>query len=114
MRQLKLTTLFSLKLFTPLSLIYWYFRKPRLSEEEKLVISSKKKAYDILLETMSEYWTLHPNGTFDHFMMIMWPTDYKIMKNTDIKRHYSEWKNLLFMLKPQSKFSKNDKLLLLS
>lgn len=85
-----------------LSSVYWHSKLNRLkkTEEEELLLWGKKKAYDILLKTMSDYWTQHPDGNFEEFMKIMWPSDYKILKNADIKRDYTEWNYLLFMMKP--------------
>lgn len=71
-----------------------------LSEDEELIILSKKKAYDILLDTMVCYWNDYPDGNFEDFMKEMWPSDFKIITNTDSKRDYSTWKDLLFMIKP--------------
>ena len=90
-----LTALISAFFIVTFSSIYWRTKVKSLSKEEEMVLYSKKKAYDILLGTMTDYWKENPNGDFNDFMKKMWTSDYP-----DCKRDYSEWKYLLYMIKP--------------
>ena len=58
-------TLISAFFIVSFSSIYWSTKVKSLSKEEELVLYSKKKAYDILLETMDNYWKENPNGNFN-------------------------------------------------
>ena len=81
-----------------------------LTDYEKENISLKKKSiflgYEILLNTMCEYIDQYPESPqFEHFLQIMWPTDYDILVKSKQKidgfsRDYRDWEDIFNLMIP--------------
>ena len=72
-------------------------------KEINMILESKKLGYDILLNTISEYLDQYQDEDFEHFLEIMWPSDYIILQKSKQKiegysRDYQEWKDLFYMM----------------
>ena len=72
-------------------------------KDAKMILESKKLGYDILLDTISEYLDHYQDEDFEHFLQIMWPSDYIILQKSKQKiegytRDYQEWKDLFYMM----------------
>ena len=73
------------------------------NQEAKMILESKKLGYDILLNTISGYLDQYQDEDFEHFLQIMWPSDYIILQKSKQKiegysRDYQEWKDLFYMM----------------
>ena len=71
--------------------------------EAKMILESKKLGYDILLNTIYEYLDYYQDKDFEHFLEIMWPSDYVILQKSKkgiegYSRNYQEWKDLFYMM----------------
>lgn len=71
--------------------------------EAQMILESKKLGYDILLNTISEYLDQYQDEDFEHFLEIMWQSDYIILQKSKqgiegYYRNYQEWKDLFYMM----------------
>ena len=79
------------------------YRKDKDDKETTMILESKKLGYDILLNTISEYLDQYQDEDFEHFLEVMWPSDYIILQKSKQKiegytRDYQEWKDLFYMM----------------
>lgn len=87
-------------------LSYFYFNYIQIKyqvqdENQRIILDSKQKCYQILIDTILEYKCKNiPNHySFVDFMKQMWYKDYLIMieqiKENNIHKHrYREWENI--------------------